>query len=392
MDGTMEQQKQKKKKLPMVLPSVIFLVLIFGFTVMSFLTPVKGFSENENRMLAQKPEFSWKTLFNGSFTKDYETFITDQFFARDTWIGMKTWMELGLQKKEINGVYFAKDGYLIETQDADSVDAEQLAKNEERLIEFISKYSEKLGADQVHAMLVPTASELLSEKLPAFAQTYPQQELLNRIRTKLPPGSFLDAGESLREQKDDYIFYKTDHHWTAHGAYYAYQQWADACGFTPWDKSKFQVEKVSDSFYGTIYSKINIKTTEPDEIYLYQTDQTYQVEYDLDRKKKDTLYELGHLETKDQYSVYLDGNHALVQIDTDTKENEGRKLLIIKDSFAHTFTPFAVNHFPVTYMVDFRYFNMPISQFIENYGITDILVLYNVKSFMTDKNLYQLER
>ncbi len=388
----MEEQKRNKKSIEKLLPTMLFLLLIFGFTAISLFTPIKKFSENENRVLAQRPKFQWNSLWKGTYTKDYETFITDQFFKRDAWIGIKTWTELAMQKKEINGVFFARDDYLIETQKKEEVDTKQLEKNEEWLLKFISKYEKLFGSDRVHAMLVPTASEVLADKLPKFAQTYSQQKLLDEMKTNFPKGTFLDVGETLKQHTEEYIYYKTDHHWTAQGAYYAYEQWAKACEFLPWDSSKFQIEKVNDSFYGTIYSKINIKTTKPDEIYLYQTKETYQVEYDMDRKKKDTLYEKSHLETKDKYSVYLDGNHGIVQVDTNIQDNADRKLLILKDSYAHCFTPFAVNHFPVTYMIDLRYFNMPISQFIKNYQITDILVLYNVRSFITDKNLYKIVR
>ena len=92
-------------------------------------------------------------------------------------------------------------------------------------------------------MLVPTASEVLADKLPKFAQTYSQQKLLDQMKTNFPKGTFLDVGETLKQHTEEYIYYKTDHHWTAQGAYYAYEQWAKACEFLPWDSSKFQIEK-----------------------------------------------------------------------------------------------------------------------------------------------------
>lgn len=389
-EGKIEEELFKKEnKKEAIFISIIFLVLIFGFSIASMLNPVKGFSENENRILQKAPKFSWERLFQGSFTKDYETFITDQFIGRDSWISLKTWTELILQKKEINNVFFGKDGYLIETQDKDSIDIEQLAKNEERLLEFLKTYRDKLGNDRVHAMLVPTASEVLKDKLPAYAQVYDQQALLEQISKKAKDG-FIDVSSVLKAHASEYIFYRTDHHWTTKGAFYAYQTWVKACGITPWELSQFEENKISDDFYGTIYSKVNVNVTKPDEIYLYQTKEKYTIEYDLDGKKKDNLYELERLKTKDKYAVFLDGNHAIVQIDTQNKN--GKKLLIIKDSYAHCFAPFASNHFETTYMIDFRYFNMPISKFIQTYKITDILVLYNVKTFMEDKNLYQLNR
>ena len=104
-------------------------------------------------------------------------------------------------------------------------------------------------------------------------------------------------------------------------------------------------------------------------------------------KETDTLWDTEQLEGKDKYSVYLGGNHALVEINTDA--NNGRKLIVIKDSFSHCFVPFLAEHFETIYMVDFRYNNMKVSNFIEENEITDILVLYNTMNFVQDVYSYK---
>jgi len=96
---------------------LIFMILIFGLTVASILKKPIVFSENENRYLAEKPEFSLDALFEGSYTQDYETYITDQFVFRDQWITGKTAVERMMLRQDINGVYFGKDGYLMEKHD-----------------------------------------------------------------------------------------------------------------------------------------------------------------------------------------------------------------------------------------------------------------------------------
>lgn len=372
--------------------SIVFLVLIFGFTIASFVSKDRGFSESENRVLASRPVFSWEALFDGKFISGYETYITDQFVLRDQWIGLKTHAELALLKKDINGVYFAKDNYLIEKVDAADVDQELLKKNEDRLVTFVNKYKEILGADRVYAMIVPTAVEILSEKLPPFATGFDQGAFLDRLDQKLD-GNFIDLRPVLNAHDSEYIFYKTDHHWTTLGAYYAYAEWAKDLGITPMTQDQFDIETVADDFLGTIYSKVNVSVPS-DFMQIYHTDFTYEVEYNQDRKIKDTLYELSYLDTKDKYSMYVNGNNPLVEIHSDTNGAtevlEGRKLLIIKDSYAHSFAPFAVNHFETTFMVDLRYLNMPMSQFIQQNGITDVLVLYNTAGYIKDKNLLNL--
>lgn len=363
--------------------AIIFLVLIYGFTIASFLTPVKGFSESENRVLEGRPKFSWESLFNGTFISKYETYITDQFVFRDTWIGIKSRTELMMLKKDINGVYFGKDGYLIEKVENTDINMEQLDRNEKRLYAFIQKYKEQLGENHVFAMIAPTAFEVLKDKLPPFATGFDQGTFLDRLEGTLKD-QFIDLRPTFAEHNKEYIFYKTDHHWTTLGAYYAYVEWAKAIGVTPMKPEEFDIKKIEDEFLGTIYSKVNLEVSK-DEMYLYDSGKDYTVEYNMDGKLKDSLYEMSFLDTKDKYSVYLGGNNPIVKIDSENKN--GKKLLIIKDSYAHCFAPFAVNHFETTYMIDLRYFNMPMSRFIEENGITDVLVLYNINGYIKDKNL-----
>ena len=170
----MDEKKYQSKTSDKIL-TALFLVLVFSLTADSILNPVRAYSENENRYLAQMPEFSFESLFEGEFTSDYETFITDQFVMRDSWIGLKTLTERAMLKQDINGVYFGKDGYLIEKHDASDIDEETADRNAQRLADFINQYSAVLGEDRVHAMLVPTAQEILEDKLPPFAEGYDQE-------------------------------------------------------------------------------------------------------------------------------------------------------------------------------------------------------------------------
>ena len=365
----------------------VFLIVLFGITIGSVIVPKKAFSENENRYLAMKPTFTWESLYSGEYTKEYEEYITDQFILRNKWITLKTLTELAIGKKDINGIYFAKDDYFIERHEVTDVNPEQSQKNVERLNSFIKKYEELLGTGHVKAMLVPTASEVLTDKLPLFATGYNQNLLIDTVKGLLPSDTFVDVRGTLLDHKDEYIYYKTDHHWTTLGAYYAYVEWALSAGFTPYSLEQFNKILGSDEFFGTLYSKVNIEV-EPDELYLYEFKEAsdYRVTYNLE-KETNTLWDKKQLEGKDKYSVYLGGNNALVEINTDV--DNGRKLIVIKDSFSHCFVPFLVEHFETIYMVDFRYNNMKVSNFIEESGVTDILVLYNTMNFVKDVHSYK---
>ena len=93
---------------------LFFSIILLVFCVADLTREDIFFSESENRILAQKPRFSMESLFSGEYMKDYEEYVNDQFVSRDNWITLKTYTDILLQKKEINGVYLAKDDYLIE--------------------------------------------------------------------------------------------------------------------------------------------------------------------------------------------------------------------------------------------------------------------------------------
>lgn len=374
-----------KNNIDSKITALLFLILIFGFTFLSFFKPVKIFSENENRYLQDRPEFSWNTLVNGEYTSDYETFITDQFILRDQWISLKTMVERMTLKQDVNGVFFGKDGYLIEKHLDSDIDWKQYERNKDRLIEFVQKYGKQLGNDRVKVMMVPTKSAILTNKLPAFAPGFDQDKMIEGLKEQLPDHTLVDVSNILRNHQNEYIYYRTDHHWTNLGAFYAYEQWAKAIGIKPYSLEEFNKEVVSDDFYGTVYSKVNVKVS-PDEIesYVLKDSTNYQVDINNGEKTMEGLYDYEKLKGKDKYSFFLGGNNAIVRVKSQVKNN--RRLLVIKDSFAHVFLPFAVNHFEETYVIDFRYYHEGMEKFIADNNITDILVLYNTVKFADDKN------
>ena len=379
------EKQGKSTQLHNVITVVVFLGLIGFFTVAGILNPDRVFSANENRYLAQKPKWTTERFFDGEFATDYENYITDQFIWRDTWIRVKTISEISIGKKDVNGVYLCRDDYLIETQT--EIDEEKAYSNADRMISFLNGKVEQMGENHVAMMIVPTAVATLSDKLPKHAQTFDQNQYIDYMSEGFS-GIFVDVRDSFDVHKDDYIYYKTDHHWTTKGAFLAYDEWADRMGYTAFSEEAFDIVQVSGDFLGTVYSKLNYARS-ADRMYLYKIKQDirYDVDIDLGAKKMTGLYEESHLAEKDKYSVFLDGNHSIVTIDTTGGKRDGDTLLIIKDSYAHCFIPFVANHYDRTVVVDMRYLKMPMNQVIEKYGITDILVLYNAIHFAEDINM-----
>lgn len=377
-----DQHKNKSNKKYHIIIVLTFLVLLFVLTIADIITQDKFKSENENRILQQNPEFTINRLFNGQYTKEYENYISDQFILRDNWISLKVKTDQIMLKKDINGVYIGKDNYLLEKHNKNDIETEQLQLNINRLTQMCDKYKDK----NIRIMMVPSAAAILSEKLPDFAPFYDDNKITEMIKSQLNDKKIiLDTASILQEHKDEYIYYKTDHHWTSLGAYYAYTQWAQSIGITPLNQSEFDIKILSDEFYGTIHSKLNINThADTIKAYYPKNKIDYTIKYNLENKQYDTVYNMDALKTKDKYSVFLNGNNAIAQISTNIDNN--RNLLIIRDSFANCFVPFALNHFENISVIDLRYYNAGIEQYINDNNITDILILYNTIKFAQDKN------
>lgn len=381
-----------EKKKPELITLIIFSVLIFGIAIFNILNPDNGFSESENRFLEKMPEFSWNALFDGSYTSDFETYITDQFIARDEFIGIKTQTEYLMGKKDTNDVYFANDNYLIEKKDDRAFNREQLEKNIERVTEFINTAYSQYGNNRVTLMLVPTAIAILSDKLPPYAPKFDQKDLLDNVKSKIPSQTYVNVFDKLKEHDTEEIYYKTDHHWTTKGAYYGYEAYKDKVGILGMSQDDFNITSVTNDFLGTVYSKARLYSTKPDTInkYVPNKDIQYTLDFNNGERIMYSLYDDEYLTKRDKYSYFLGGNNALVKILSSNKN--GRKLLLVKDSYAHSMVPFLANDFEEIHMVDLRHFNLSLKDYMQSNNITDSMVLYNIVTFADDLNLFKLNR
>ena len=376
----------------------LFLGFLGVLSLLSIVTPQKAFSDSENRYLQKKPEFSVKSLLNGSYGEKYEQYLSDQFPGRNVWIGMKVTTERLALQEDVNGVYFGKDGYLIEKFDTEDLEGEQLNKNIGKLAAFTGAAEKSLGKDHVRVMLVPSASQIITERLPFLAAPYDQGRVIEMLCRSLKEAggsreTVLPAEEYLKRFREEALYYRTDHHWTARGAYLGYRLWAESVGLTPWTEEMFDIQTVNSEFHGTVYSKLNVPWRyDTIEVWQPKEEKDYRVSFDGEPKEYDSLYFPGALEGKDKYAVYLDGNHAITKIENRsiTGDQKEKKLLMIKDSYAHSFAVFATNHFGTVYMADLRYLNLNLKEWMEEQEITDVLVLYQIPGFAKEKSVSKL--
>ena len=363
------------------LPGVIFMVLLLGLAGKEALSHQRTYSPVEKRELQTRPEISITKVLDGRFQKKYESYLRDQFPGRDHWVSFQTDMELFMGKNEIHNVYIGKNHYLLEHYTEKEFDPQQISKNLQALEKFVGKT--KQNAD-VHVMMVPTKSWVLREKLPAFAPHYKEQKFYDALQQKLEKEDVLISVEPVLDaHKEEEIYYRTDHHWTTLGAWYAYEQYTKAVGGDlqrAQGKKKFRC--ISKDFYGTTDAKINY-ARQADKIEIYEPADKLRVVYNMGEKKTKTLYDFSFLKTADQYSVFTGGNQAVLEITGGIKN--GKTLLLIKDSFANSILPFLAEDYEKLVVVDLRQLNVSGDRLLEMFSPTDILILYNSAQFAQDK-------
>lgn len=363
--------------------AVIFILFIVIFVGANLITKDKTYSETENRILATRPNFTIDRLLEGRFTSKFEDYVVDQFIGRDFFTNVKMSVDKLLGRNQANGVFLGKDGYLIE--DFAAPNEEAVAQNLQAIDNFAKRYKDV----KQYMLISPTSVALLKDKLPYSTPVKDQEAYLKSYKEKLPSNiKFVDTYETLNNHKDEYIFYKTDHHWTSLGAFYSYEKLAKDMGLEEKANDYYNVQLVSNDFFGALSSKSGYDVKEGDKVQIYipaKNEEHIVVNYVEEQEKSASLYNSEALEQKDNYEVFLKGNHPLVKIKTSAKNN--KTLLIFKDSYANSFIPFLINDFSKIIVVDPRYYYEDIDKLMKQENVDEVLYLYNANTFFNDTSL-----
>jgi len=369
---------------------ISFVGTLFVLSLLFFVLPHERFSELENRYLQRAPKLTLENVLSSNYATEAESYVTDHFPFRNQWLSVKSVSEQIRLQQENNGIYKGKDGYLFE---------KFLQPNYEKLetyIEAVNDFADNHPNVDTTFLLAPTSVGLYPERLPWLAPFYSQQKVNDFVGNHLEKKvTYLDGFHFLRPYASESIYYRTDHHWTTYGAYLAYVAYAKEKGWQPLSQDEFLIKQVSNSFLGSYHTRSQFHGLVPDtieaffprepvatEVFIVDTNETWT-----------TMYDESFLTKKDQYAYFLGGVHALMTItsDIDAQHIEQDKLLIIKDSYAHNVIPFLTNHIPEIYVIDIRYYNGSISDYMSDNGIKDVLYIFNTSTFVEETSLLKLK-
>ncbi len=386
MKQTLDTKKVKNVSVTDRVMVYCICVLVLCLGVMFFIFEKKDFSDSENRYLAKFPDLKLDNITGGDFTEDLGTYVADHFPLRDSFLSIMTETERLSGRKQINDVYLAKDGSLIEEYEE--------PENTDKQIEQFSKLADNLQDKKCYLMMVPTAVSICSDNLPDNTPASASQDrIIDRIYSEVSDKiTTIDTASVLKSEwdadKDNRLYYRTDHHWTTYGAYAGYKAYCEETGFSAIPLSDYTATTVSENFRGTIYSKLNDPYFGADEIVSYSYPKwKLEVEYSDTGEVTDTLYNSKYLKERDQYSYFLNNIHPMVTI-TNNAVTEDKALALVKDSYANSIVPFLAAHYHKIYVFDTRYYKGGPSSFInEHSDITDVLILYNLGTIDSDTGI-----
>lgn len=360
--------------------SEYFFVIICGALLIALgailvFSPVKSFSEKENRYLSGLPSFRLHTFLDGEFLDELSDFCTDQFPFRKYLTDLKAKCEIGLGKRENNGVFIA-ESTLVDLHEYESFEA--LDRN----LAALGGFADSVDQNRLTLLCAPRAADVNADILP-YDPSFSQNELYSRISAlDIHSPDILTPLKSAQSTSGQ-AWYRTDHHFTTRGAYIAYRTLMESWNIDAYDTDFFDIDPASHSFLGTTYSKSGITDYTPDSIYLYRYggDEEFTLEYVNEGRIMQGFYDFDKLDTKDKYAVFLGGNFAHVRIHQG--DSTRPKLLLIKDSFANSVIPFLALHFDID-VIDPRYLTAPLDNTVDPNEYDKILILCGSDTLATD--------
>ncbi len=398
------------------LVSAIFFLIVLGFFgVISFLDVDPTVSESENRKLAAKPEFSFSSLFGGTYTQDFENYYSDTFPLREMFMSMNGKISSVLTQfsgKEDNVIVnyekhdsdFTGEGIDVGIKKEEETKKDFHAKEEDAAFKgsilisgdrgmevftgsdsMTSKYAELVNSTssampegvKFYSMVVPTAIEFYGTKRFTSGE-HSQKDSIKLAYKKMDSSVItLDVYSRLEEKADEYIYFRTDHHWTQRGAYQAYLEFCDVSKQTPVDLKDLETGKIKD-FVGSLYkaSNADVLKKNPDYVEFFKT----RVEVD------GMVYENSEMadgypfyvvarsvNSSNKYLAFIGGDQPLEKIVTSNKN--GKKILVIKESYGNALVPFLCDNYEEVYVVDPRQTNFDLPDFVKEQGIGEVLMI-----------------
>lgn len=382
---------------------ILFLAVIFGLSAVNLLgARSQTVSELEQREIQKRPTFTLDRLFEGKYTREYDNFFADNFAFRTALV------QVGTDIKQMKGFPGGEQASIV-VQGGDNMAVDMNAGGDaavssvrsskylilkdraytlfsysapaaEQYAQALNRFKASVDPEvRVYSLVAPTSVEFIEDDK-YKEMTDSQKDAFAHLNELLDPSiGRVDAYGGLSEHRDEYIYFRTDHHWTALGAYYAYTKFMDAIGEKPVELAQYPTGSI-EGFLGTAYKgTLSDKLKDnPDTITYYTpfVQNTYTMHTSNGKSAVKKVVDPNYAKRGNGfYAVFLGGDYPWGEIKTSNKN--GKRIAVVKDSYANAFVPFLLAHFEEVYYIDPRHLDENIIDFVKKKKITDVLFLNN---------------
>ena len=262
---------------------------------------------------------------------------------------------------------------------------------------MLNTVAKKIGnSATIYDIVVPNSFGVnLDEDIQKNMNTSNQGEAINYIYKKLNKSiKTIETYNQLRNHNSEYLYFKTDHHWTALGAYYVYRSFCETKGIHPHELGDYK-KKTFPDFLGSFYAYSNQSKAlkkNPDTVEAYIPIATNK-EKITPREGKPYQYDIisdaNKFSSANKYLAFIGGDQPLIEINN-PKLKDDSSCIIIKESYGNAFVPFLVDHYQYVYVVDYRYYTGDVAKVAAKHTNTDIIFLNNTAATSVEKSKLML--
>lgn len=349
------------KKTSQIITTVLFAGMIGLFGVLHVALPDGAISETERRALASFPTFSAQSVFDGTFMKNLESYLPDQFPMRETFRTVKALFEKASGRLDTGDVY-EFDGQLSKLD---------YVLNENSVIKAgtkLEKIRDIFPDANAYLAVIPQKDYYIHTTIYPTLDT---DRLIALLDENTPSYEKIDITHELMLHS----YYKTDSHWRLEWIFDTAETLLENMGMS-FDGSIYTQHEITD-FYG-VYAGQSALPVESESIFYHTSAGIDSASVSCVGAECDSIYTLGKLtdeKSVDMYDIFLGGAVPLVTIENPNASSE-RTLILVRDSFGSSIAPLFVDSYAKIYVVDLRYIASPVlTQFISADENTDLLVL-----------------
>lgn len=243
--------------------------------------------------------------------------------------------------------------------------------------------AELKGQTTVYNILVPNNSGVMlsEDELSKLAGSDQEQAIDYYYSIESDDVKTVDTIKTLREHNDEYLYFRTDHHWTQLAAYYVYQNFCKVKGIEAHDLSYYD-KKEFKNFLGTFYSTLGNSNMEanPDTVDAYVPKGTNDMTFwDTDGKEWNwnVIYDVDSWASSSKYMTFIGGDRPMEVIEN-PHIKDGSSCVVLKESYGNCFVPFLVDHYQTVYVLDYRYTTVNVLDFVKEKQADDLIIINNI--------------